>query len=127
MKRIHAENHKDCVKTIGESFCYNSMEEMMDDHKAQRSWFIAKWEDWIYYPLYRFFVWKIWERIRPGKFKHWYQRIRYGYSYMDNWDTGGWLIDTLTPQIEWLRQNKHGIPYYLFKAYDLDKTGNEIA
>jgi hypothetical protein len=123
MKRVHSEEHNGCIKTEGEAFCYDHLEEMMDDHKAQRGWLIARWEDWLYYPLYRFFVWTIWERIRPGKFKHWYQRARYGYSYMDNWDTGSWLLDTIIPQLHWLRANKHGVPCSMFKTRDLDKEG----
>jgi len=79
----------------------------------------------IYYPLYRFFVWKVWDKIRPGTLKHHYQRIKRGYSDKDVWSLDYWLVQTLTPALEDLRRDKSGVPVAFFRKKDgIDELGN---
>jgi len=80
----------------------------------------------IYYPIYRFFVWTIWDNIRPGTWKHWYQRARYGHSYQDNWSIDYFLIDNLLPMLKKLRYDRTGTPMEFFRKKDMgvDESGN---
>jgi len=84
-----------------------------------------KWHEKIYYPIYRFFVWKIWENIRPGKWKHWYQRAHCGHSYMDKWSIDYWLVENLIPMLKELRYDRTGNPMEFFRKKDgVDQHGN---
>jgi len=84
-----------------------------------------KWHEKIYYPIYRFFVWKIWENIRPGKWKHWYQRAHCGHSYMDKWSIDYWLVENLIPMLKEIRYDRTGTPMEFFRKKDgVDQHGN---
>lgn len=123
--KIHDENCTRCTKTVGEKECFESVEEMMQYHKEQRRWFVAKWEDYIYYPLYRLVVYGLWDKIRPGKIKHYYQRAVRGHSYMDSWDITHWMLTGLIPMLRNLRYNRQGTPLNFYLKKDgVDKDQN---
>ena len=83
------------------------------------------WYEKIYYPIYRFFVWTIWENIRPGTWKHWYQRARYGHSYQDNWSIDYFLIENLIPMLKKIRHDRMGTPMNFFRKKDgVDESGS---
>ncbi len=84
-----------------------------------------RWHDKLYLPVYRFFRWTIWERIRPGKWKHWYERARYGHSYQDQWSIDYWLVDNLIPMLKQIKYERHGTPMEFFRKKDgVDRDGN---
>ena len=86
---------------------------------------VALWEDYIYYPIYRGIIWKVWDKIRPGKIKHYYQRAKTGHSYMDAWSIDYYLVDNLIPMLNELKKNKHGVATTFFRKKDgVDKNGN---
>jgi len=123
--KAHTEECEGCVSTIGEDICFDNIGEMMEYHKAQRNWFVAKWEDYIYYPVYHFVRWKFWERVRPGKLKHYYQRARYGHSYMDAWGVDYFLVDNLIPLLTKLKENHISVSTTFFRKKDgVDENGN---
>jgi hypothetical protein len=83
------------------------------------------WHEKIYYPIYRFFVLTIWDNIRPGIWKHWYQRARYGHSYQDNWSIDYFLIENLIPMMKKIRYNRTGTPMDFFRKKDgVDEAGS---
>ncbi len=125
--KIHDENCEGCVSTVGEDVCFSDIKEMMEYHKSQRNWFVAKWEDYIYYPIYNFVRWKFWDKVRPGKIKHYYQRAQQGYSYMDNWSIDLHLVEILIPMFENLKINHISVPMSYYTEEDgVDKDGNPI-
>ena len=76
-------------------------------------------------PLYRFFVWTIWDNIRPETWKHWYQRARYGHSYQDNWSIDYFLIENLIPMLKKIRYDRMGTPMNFFRKKDgVDEAGS---
>ena len=86
---------------------------------------VALWEDYIYYPIYRGIIWKVWDKIRPGKIKHYYQRAKTGHSYMDAWSIDYYLVDNLIPMLNELKKNKHSVATTFFRKKDgVDKNGN---
>tara|TARA_Y100000034_G_scaffold95041_1_gene115301 strand:- start:82 stop:558 length:477 start_codon:yes stop_codon:yes gene_type:complete len=86
---------------------------------------VALWEDYIYYPIYRGIRWKVWDKIRPGKIKHYYQRAKTGHSYMDAWSIDYYLVDNLIPMLNELKKNKHSVATTFFRKKDgVDKNGN---
>lgn len=104
---------------------FNNLDDMLEYHNSKRPWIIAKWEDWIWYPIYRFVRWTIWDRIRPGAIKHYYQRARYGYSYMDTWNVGSHIVEILIPMLEKLKKDRYGTPIGFYKEEDgVDDDGN---
>ncbi|MBC8428503.1 hypothetical protein H8D04_01325 [bacterium] len=118
MKKHNEETCEGCISTMGEEYCFDDIQEMMDYHKAERNWFVAKWEDWIYYPFYQKVVNGWWQKIRPGAIKHYYQRARYGYSYMDVWDTGNHIAEISLRMLECLKKDKIGTPMIFFEESD---------
>jgi hypothetical protein len=123
--KIHDENCDGCVSTVGEKECFSDITEMMEYKNSQRNWFVAKWEDYIYYPIYRGIRWKVWECIRPGKIKHYYQRAKNGYSYMDLWSVDYYLVDNLIPMLNDFKKNKRSVSMTFFRKKDgVDKDGN---
>ena len=79
----------------------------------------------IYYAIYRFFVWTIWNNLRPGMWKHWYQRARYGHSYQDNWSIDYFLIENLIPMMKKIRYDRTGTPMNFFRKKDgVDEAGS---
>jgi len=121
----HTKECDECISIENKDICFDSIEEMMDYEKSQRPWYIAKWEDWIYYPVYRTIYWKIWNNIKPSTIKHYYQRAKYGYSYQDNWGIDYHLVMILLPMLENLRKNHSGISLAFYKKSDgVDKDGN---
>lgn len=66
--------------------------------------------DLIYIPIYTVLYWSIWEHIKPGKLKHYYQRAKYGYSDQDCWSIDWHLADIIPKMIAQLRRNLHGCP-----------------
>ena len=66
--------------------------------------------DNIYYPIYRFIVLTIWDKIRPGTIKHYYQRARYGYSYQDCWSIDYHLADIIPKMLRDMKKTIHGCP-----------------
>ena len=83
------------------------------------------WHEKIYYPIYRFFVWTVWDSIRPGTWKHWYQRARYGHSYQDNWSIDYFLIENLIPMLKKIRHDRTGTPMDFFRKKDgIDESGS---
>ena len=93
----------------------DNIHDFENDHWYQRSW------EFIYFPLYRFFHNVIWEHIRPGKIKHYYQRMRYGYSYMDCWSIDCHLSDIIPKMIKRMRKNLYGCPGDLYEKYGDDE------
>jgi len=125
MKKHNDKTCKGCISTMGEDVCFDDLEEMMSYHKAQRNWFIAKWEDWIYYPFYHKIVNGWWEKIRPRTLKHYYQRAKQGYSYQDNWGIDYYMVETLLPMFENLKKFHAGVSMQFYKKKDgVDKSGN---
>ncbi len=121
----HTEECQGCISTIGQDVCFDSITEMMEHRNAQRNWFVAKWEDYIYYPIYHFVRWKFWGRVRPGKLKHYYQRAKQGYSYMDNWSIDYHLVEILIPMFEHLKKNHISISMAFYDEKDgVDEDGN---
>ena len=121
----HDENCEGCVSTVGEDVCFSDFEEMMEYHNSQRNWFVVKWEDYIYYPIYRCIVWKVWDKIRPGKIKHYYQRAKQGYSYMDCWSIDHHLVEILIPMFENMKREHSSISMAFYdKADGVDEDGN---
>ena len=124
--KIHDKNCENCVSTVGEKECFSDFKEMMRYHKSQRNKVIALWEDYIYYPIYRCIVWKVWDKIRPGKIKHYYQRAKNGYSYQDCWSIDWYIADVLPKMIRTLKKNHHGHPQGLSEK-EWDKILEDIA
>ena len=88
---------------------FETIEDMWEHHKSNQRWFERTWET-IYYPIYRFFYWGIWDKIKPSNFKHWYQRAKYGYSYRDCWSIDHHLSDIIPKMVKDLKKTHHGIP-----------------
>ena len=84
--------------------------------------------DNIYYPIYRFIVHSVWDKIRPGTIKHYYQRASQGYSYQDCWSIDWYLADIIPKMINQLKKNIHGVPGDIADKYkvkgkdDVDMT-----
>lgn len=110
--REHTEEHTNCISTYGEKYCFDSITEMHKYHDSIRPWYQKIWEG-IYYPIYRFFYWKIWDNIRPSTLKHLYQRAKQGWSYQDCWSIDWYLSDILPKMLRELKKNKHGHPHGL--------------
>ena len=88
---------------------YYTVEEMIAQKNINTPWYERAWY-FVYYPVYRFFYWGIWDHIKPSNFKHWYQRARYGYSYRDCWSIDWYLADIIPKMINQLKGNLHGVP-----------------
>ena len=88
---------------------FDSFEEMQEHHRLNQSWYERAWDS-IYHPIYMFFVWTIWDKIKPSNFKHWYQRARYGYSFRDTWDIHYYLGDIIPKMIRDMAQDINGVP-----------------
>lgn len=102
--KLHDESCTNCISTEGEDVCFDSLGEMMDYGESRKPWYQKAWEA-IYYPIYSFFYWGIWDKIRPGTLKHYYQRARYGYSYRDCWSVDWHLANIIPKMIRQLKQN----------------------
>ncbi len=86
---------------------------------------VTLWEDYIYYPIYRGIRWKVWDKIRPGKIKHYYQRAKQGYSYMDCWSIDHHLVEILIPMFENMKREHNSISMAFYDKVDgVDKDGN---
>jgi hypothetical protein len=86
---------------------------------------VTLWEDYIYYPIYRGIRWKVWDKIRPGKIKHYYQRAKQGYSYMDCWSIDHHLVEILIPMFENMKREHSSISMAFYdKADGVDEDGN---
>ena len=81
-----------------------SYKEQINEPWYEKAWAI------IYYPLYRLFYREIWERIRPGALKHYYQRARYGYSYQDCWSIDWHLSNIIPKMLKQMKGNLNGCP-----------------
>lgn len=66
----------------------------------------------IYNDVYVFIMWKIYKPIVnfPSKAKCWYQRARYGYSYMDVWNLDSYLAEIISRAVRDLQKINHGYP-----------------
>ncbi|MBC8422059.1 MAG: hypothetical protein H8E03_01410 [Pelagibacteraceae bacterium] len=124
MKKHNKDTCEGCTSTVGEEYCFEDFQEMIDYHKSQRNWFVAKWEDWIYYPFYHNVVNGWWQKIRPGAIKHYYQRAKQGYSYQDVWGMDYYMVETLLPMFETLKNDHMGISMAFYEDDDHDETGH---
>jgi hypothetical protein len=125
MKKHNEETCEGCISTDGGDVCFTDLREMMDYHDSQRNWFIAKWEDWIYFPLHKKFLNDWWDKIRPGALKHYYQRAKQGYSYQDTWGIDYHLVTILIPMFESLKKDHVGVSLAFFDEKDgVDEDGN---
>jgi len=88
---------------------YYTVEELIAQKNIHAPWYERAWY-FVYYPVYRFFYWVIWDNIKPSNLKHWYQRARYGYSYRDCWSIDWYLADIIPKMINQLKENLHGVP-----------------
>ena len=106
---------------------YYTVEQLIEQKRTDSPWYERTWE-FVYYPIYRFFYWRIWDNIKPSNFKHWYQRARYGYSYRDCWSIDWYLADIIPKMINQLKENLHGVPsdiadkYVAEDKHDIDMT-----
>ena len=77
-----------------------------------------------YYSLYRF-VDRGWNKVRPSTIKHYYERAKHGYSYQDNWAMDSYMIETLLPMFENLKNDTHGAGMQFYLTEDgVDEVGN---
>lgn len=121
----HTEECTGCISKAGEEICFSELEEMERYYNLNRNRVLAALEDYIYDPIYNFLRWKVWEAVRPGMAKHYYQRAKRGYSYMDVWDTGYHVTSILLPMLEDLKKNRIGTPITFYRKKDgVDKDGN---
>ena len=106
---------------------YYTVDELIAQKNINTPWYERVWY-FVYYPVYRFFYWGIWDHIKPSNFKHWYQRARYGYSYRDCWSIDWYLADIIPKMINQLKGNLHGVPsdiadkYVAEDKHDIDMT-----
>lgn len=105
---------------------FETMEDMWEHHKSNQRWYEKVWGT-IYYPIYRFCVHTIWERIKPSNFKHWYQRARYGYSYRDVWSIDWFLADIIPKMVKDLKKTHHGIPGSIVDKWANTEEGEKAA
>lgn len=104
---------------------FSDLKEMFEYYNSQRNKIVALWEDYIYYPVYRFVRWKVWDKIRPGALKHYYQRARRGYSYQDSWAVDYHLVEILIPMLENMKREHVGISMVFYDEKDgVDEDGN---
>jgi len=110
-----------------EDNAYYTVEELIEQKNIHSPWYERAWY-FVYYPVYRFFYWGIWDHIKPSNFKHWYQRARYGYSYRDCWSIDYYLADIIPKMINQLKKNLHGVPgdiankYVTENEHDIEMT-----
>jgi len=110
-----------------EDNAYYTVEELIEQKNIHSPWYERAWY-FVYYPVYRFFYWGIWDHIKPSNFKHWYQRARYGYSYRDCWSIDYYLADIIPKMINQLKKNLHGVPgdiankYVTKNEHDIEMT-----
>ena len=124
MKKHNDETCEGCVSTENEDVCFVDWEEMMDYRRSQLPWYQRAWE-FVYFPVYRFVVHSVWDKIRPGTIKHYYQRAKQGYSYQDNWSIDHYMVDTLIPMFKNLKKDSFGISMEFYDEKDgVDGDGN---
>ena len=59
---------------------------------------------------------------KPSKIKYLWQRAKRGYSDEDLYSIDNYFLKTIVPMLEWLKDNKHGVPY----EFTIDEQGHEI-
>lgn len=104
---------------------FDTLEEMHEYYKSQEPWYEKAW-NFVYLPVYRFFYWGIWDKIKPSNFKHWYQRARYGYSYRDCWSIDYHLSDIIPKMIREMRKDLNGCPGEIVEKWNGGKTDNDM-
>ena len=75
------------------------------------------WRDKLIAP-----IWKL-QRICSEAYmelKYSLQRFRRGYSDLDSWDIGYWLVTILPPMINAMRRDNQGVPISFFREFDKD-------
>lgn len=101
---------------------------MKENNTEYEDWYQDDKSVWqkVYYSLERFFVWIVWEPIRPGTLKHYYQRIRRGYSDRDACNLNYWLVQTLTPAIENIKRYRYGASAFSSEKNEFNEALDEI-
>lgn len=105
-ENVKEEDYSECKS-------FNSVKEMLnafDEREMNKLWIVKLWDKYIWHPLYRAYHNVLYF---PKEAKWFIQRGMRGYSDLDNWNLGYYVLKVLSKGAAQLRDNHHGYPHEL--------------